>query len=95
MGIGDYRKFGTQLDRKKYASVESFDFACHKLVKHFPRYEISLTLVQSCQSFFLAIYSKIPLLRPAKIKTNSPLKSVSVFKKFQSFFLCFSALSVF
>ena len=30
-------------------------------------------------------YSKIPLLRPPKIKTNSPLKSI--FKKFHSFFL--------
>ena len=32
------------------------------------------------------IYSKIPLLRPPKIETNSPLKSI--FKKCQSFFLC-------
>ena len=32
------------------------------------------------------LYSKIPLLRPPKIKTNSPLKST--FKKCQSFFLC-------
>ena len=31
-------------------------------------------------------YSKIPLLRPPKIRTNSPLKSI--FKKCQSFFLC-------
>ena len=30
---------------------------------------------------FEAIYSKIPLLRPPKIKTNSPLKSI--FKKCQ------------
>ena len=35
----------------------------------------------------IIMYSKIPQLRPPKIKTNSPLKSV--FKKFQSFFLCF------
>ena len=34
----------------------------------------------------LHLYSKIPLLRPPKSKTNSPLKSI--FKKFQSFFLC-------
>ena len=32
------------------------------------------------------IYSKIPLLRPPKIKTTSPLKSI--FKRCQSFFLC-------
>ena len=31
-------------------------------------------------------YSEILLLRPPKIQTNSPLKSI--FKKFQSFFLC-------
>ena len=32
------------------------------------------------------MYSEIPLLRPPKFKTNSPLKSI--FKKFQSFFRC-------
>ena len=31
-------------------------------------------------------YSKIPLLRPPKVKTNSTLKSI--FKKLQSFILC-------
>ena len=36
--------------------------------------------------YMYTIYSKIPLLRPPKIKTNSPLKSI--FKKCQSFFLC-------
>ena len=48
-------------------------------------YHSRTTVAGGTKNNILYIYSKIPLLRPPKIKTNSPLKSI--FKKFQSFFL--------